>query len=120
MLMIRLMRVGRRNDPSFRVVVTDARNAPKSGKYLEMVGSYNPRVKSVALKGERIRHWLSVGAKASGTVHNLLVSEGILEGKKINVLPRKSPPAGGKLSAETAGAAEPVGGAEKPEGAPAA
>ena len=46
MLKVRLQRVGRRNDPSFRVVVTDSQNAAKSGKFLEIVGSYDPRKNS--------------------------------------------------------------------------
>ncbi len=92
MLTIRLQRRGRKNDPSFRVVVLDSKRAPKTGKYLEMVGSYDARVDRVELKGERILHWMKNGAQVSDTVHNLLISKGIVEGKKINVLPRKSPP----------------------------
>lgn len=91
MLKVRLQRVGRRNDPSFRVVVTESTRGPKSGKYIEMLGSYNPRQKTVALKGDRIKYWLSVGAQVTGTMHNLLIKEKITTGKKINVLPKKSP-----------------------------
>ena len=91
MLKVRLQRVGRRNDPSFRVVVTESTRGPKSGKYIEMLGSYSPRQKTVALKGDRIKYWLSVGAQVTGTVHNLLIKEKITTGKKINVLPKKSP-----------------------------
>ncbi|GMQ95394.1 MAG: hypothetical protein BMS9Abin13_507 [Patescibacteria group bacterium] len=91
MLKIRLQRVGRKNDPSFRIVVTDSKNGPKSGKYIEMLGSYDARHGKPQIKGERIKHWISVGAGVSGTVHNLLVSEGVITGKKINVLPKKSP-----------------------------
>ncbi|MCH7597723.1 30S ribosomal protein S16 [Patescibacteria group bacterium] len=91
MLKVRLQRVGRRNDPSFRVVVTDSTRGPKSGKYIEMLGSYNPRQKSVVLNGDRIKYWMSVGAKVTGTMHNLLIKEKITSGKKVNVLPKKSP-----------------------------
>ena len=91
MLAIRLQRVGRTNDPSFRVVVTRSTNGPKSGKFLEIVGNHNPRTHVTVLNAERIKYWMSVGAKASGTLHNLLISHKIIEGKKINVLPRKSP-----------------------------
>jgi small subunit ribosomal protein S16 len=90
MLTIRLSRVGRKNDPSFRVVVVDSKKKVKAGNYLEMVGSYDPRVNRVALNGERIKHWMSHGAQVSDTVHNLLVSNKIIEGKKINVLPKKT------------------------------
>jgi len=91
MLKIRLQRIGRKNDPAFRVVVTESTRGPKSGKYVELLGSYNPRQHIRTFKSERIKHWISRGAQVSGTVHNLLIHENILEGKKINVLPRKSP-----------------------------
>jgi small subunit ribosomal protein S16 len=86
MLMIRLRRVGRRNDPSFRVVVVDKRRAAKAGRSVEILGSYNPRAKSFQFKEDRIKYWLSVGAKTSGTVHNLLVSKNVISGLKINVV----------------------------------
>lgn len=92
MLTIRLSRVGRKNDPSFRVIVVDSKKKPKTGNYQEMVGSYDPRSDRVELKAERIKHWISNGAQVSDTVHNLLVSQKIIDAKKINVLPRKSPP----------------------------
>jgi len=91
MLKIRLQRVGRKNDPRFRVIVTDSRRGPKSGKYIEMLGSYDPRENTSALKAERIKYWISQGAQVSGTVHNTLVKEGIIKGDKINVLPKKTP-----------------------------
>jgi len=91
MLKIRLQRVGRKHDPSFRVVLTDKRNGPQSGKFLEILGSYNARFGTPSLKGDRIKYWIDKGAKPSDTVHNLLISEKIIEGKKINVLPKKSP-----------------------------
>lgn len=93
MLTIRLQRRGRKNDPSFRVIVVESKRASKTGNYLEMVGSYDARTDRVELKGERIKHWITQGAQVSDTVHNLLISQKIIEGKKINVLPRKSPPA---------------------------
>ncbi len=92
MLMIRLQRVGRTNDPSFRVVVADSRRSAKSGRYVELIGSYNPRTDAVAIKADRAKHWLSKGAQASGTVHNLLISNRVIEGKKVNVLPKKTVP----------------------------
>lgn len=92
MLIIRLQRVGRRNHAQFRVVLTDSHNGPKSGNFIEILGSYNPHVNSVSLNGERIKEWIGNGAQVSDTVHNLLVSEKVIEGKKRNVLPRKSPP----------------------------
>jgi len=91
MLKIRLQRTGRKNDPSFRVVVTESQNSTKSGKFLEVLGSHNPRAHNPTIKGERVLHWMSKGAQVSPTVHNLLISAGIIEGKKINVLPKKTP-----------------------------
>ncbi len=88
MLIIRLQRVGRKNDPSFRVVVTDSKNGTRSGKYLEVLGSYDARKGKASLEKERISHWISMGAKTSGTMHNLLVSHKVVKGKKVNVLPQ--------------------------------
>lgn len=78
--------------PAFRIIVTEHTESPKTGNFVEKLGTYNPKSKERNLNGERIKYWLSVGAKASGTMHNMLISAGIIEGKKVNVLPRKSPP----------------------------
>ncbi len=91
MLKIRLARIGRKNDPTFRVVVTEHTRGPKSGKHLEILGNYNPKMDEIKLNGERILHFISHGAQVSDTVHNLLIKEGVIKGKKINVLPKKSP-----------------------------
>lgn len=82
--MLRFQRIGRRNDPAFRIVATEKRSKPKSG-FLEILGSYHPKTKDTQLKQERILYWLSKGAQASETVHNLLVSKGVIQGKKIAV-----------------------------------
>ncbi|MDI6603103.1 MAG: 30S ribosomal protein S16 [Patescibacteria group bacterium] len=83
MLVIRLFRTGKKNQPSFKIVVIDKRKSATKGPYVEEVGFYNPLTKEKVLKQERVKYWLSVGAKLSPTVHNLLVSEKIIEGKKI-------------------------------------
>jgi small subunit ribosomal protein S16 len=88
--MIRLQRTGRKNDPSFRVVLTDSKNGPKSGKFNEILGTFNPKAGEIKFKEDRIKYWMSVGAKTSGTVHNFLVSKKLIPGSKINVLPKKS------------------------------
>jgi small subunit ribosomal protein S16 len=103
MINIRLQRRGRKNDPSFRVIVVDSKKKPKTGLYLEMVGSYDPRVDRADLKPERILAWIGQGAQPSDTVHNLLVDKKIIEGTKINVLP-KSLSKGAKKKVETANA----------------
>lgn len=91
MLMVRLQRFGRKNDPGFRVVLTDKRNAPKSGSFLEILGFNNPKTKQRKLEGERIKYWISKGAQISPTVHNMLVQEKIIEKPKINVVPLPKP-----------------------------
>ena len=92
MLKIRLQRTGGTNDPSFRIVVVEHTESTKTGNIVERVGTYNPKTKEKNIIAERILYWLSKGAKASGTVHNMLVTAGIVKGKKVNVLPQKSPP----------------------------
>ena len=91
MLAIRLQRVGRKNDPSFRVIVADSKLKPKTGNVLEVLGSYNARMGKPVINVERVKHWMSVGAQASGTVHNILVDLKAVSGKKINVLGKKTP-----------------------------
>jgi len=93
MLKIRMQRTGRINTPSYRIVVVEHTASPKAGKFVDKVGTYDPKSKQRVLDTERIKHWLSVGAKPSATVHNMLVSLGIIEGKKINVLPAYKAPA---------------------------
>lgn len=89
MLVIRLQRTGRTNDPAFRVVVCEHTIGPKAGKYLEKLGSYNPKTKHRVLDEDRISYWMSQGAKPSETMHNMLVSAGVLKKPKINVLPKR-------------------------------
>ena len=85
MLVIRFFRTGKKNQPFFRIVVTDKKNPPRGGRFSEVVGFFNPLTKEKNLKTERIKYWLSVGAQPSDTVHNLLIGEKIIEGKKIDV-----------------------------------
>lgn len=91
MLMIRLQRVGKKNQAMFRLVLTDKQNGPKSGRFNELLGSYNPHSDEVQFDAEKIKHWISKGAQPSDTVHNLLISQKIIEGKKRNVLGKKTP-----------------------------
>jgi small subunit ribosomal protein S16 len=91
MLNIRLQRVGRKNDPSFRVIVADSKLKPKTGNFLEVLGSYNARYGKPVINAERAKHWMSMGAKTSGTIHNILVDLKVVSGKKVNVLNKKTP-----------------------------
>lgn len=72
MVRIRLRRVGSRNQASYRVVVAD-RESPRDGRFLEVVGHYNPRTEpsTIVLKDERIYYWLGVGAQPSEAVDRL-------------------------------------------------
>lgn len=108
MLKIRLQRVGRKHEPTFRVVLTDSKNSAKSGKVHEILGSYDPRKKTEIFKGDRIKEWMSKGAQASGTVYNLLVTHKVIEGKKKNVLPYKKPFKSEKKLAEEKAAADAI------------
>lgn len=91
MLKIRLQRTGRKHEPTFRVVLTDSKNSTKSGRYLEVLGSHDARHKDLTLlKEDRIKHWISKGAQVSDTLHNMFLSKKIIEGKKINVLPKRT------------------------------
>lgn len=86
MLKIRLQRVGKKHDPSYRVVLTDSRKSSKAGDCLELLGNYNPQRGEPVLKAEKIKEWLAKGAQPSDTVHNLFVNAKIIEGKKKDVL----------------------------------
>ena len=83
MLAIRLFRTGKKNQPFYKIVVTDKKNAPHRGRFTESLGYLNPLTKEVKLNGERAKYWISVGAKPSDTIHNLLIKKGVIKGKKI-------------------------------------
>jgi len=91
MLKMRLQRVGRKHETSFRLVLTDSKNSTKSGRFKEILGSFDPRKSTEAFDVERIKYWIGQGIKPTGSVHNLFVTHKIIDAKKINVLPRKTP-----------------------------
>ncbi len=88
--MIRFQRIGRTNDPAFRIVLIEKERAAKAGNINELLGTYNPKSKALNLKEDRIKYWISVGAQPTDSIHNLLISQKIIEGKKRNVLPKKT------------------------------
>ncbi len=90
---MRLQRVGRTHEPSFRLVLTESENSTKSGRFKEILGSYDPRKTIELLKGERILHWLSQGVLTTPSVNNLLVKKGIIRGKKVDVSAGEGVPA---------------------------
>lgn len=92
MLIIRLQRVGKKNEPTFRIVLTDSKNGPKSGKFLEILGSYDARDKNESkVDADRVKELIANGAQVSDTVRNFLITKGVIEGDKVNVLPKKTP-----------------------------
>lgn len=81
MLAIRFNRIGKKDQAAFRIVLQEKTKAP-GRKHVEMLGSYEPHMKQVVLKKERILYWLGQGAQASDSVHNLLVKEGVVTESK--------------------------------------
>lgn len=104
MLMIRLQRIGKKHDPSYRIALIDSRRATKSGAFLENLGSYNPQKGKPAIKAEAILARVKQGARLSPTVSNLLVKQGVLNAKKIDVLRHNRI----KAKKEKKGSAKPV------------
>ncbi len=80
MVRIRLRRTGAKKQPSYRIVVADAR-APRDGDFIEEIGYYLPRTKdaTVNVKADRAKYWLGNGAQPSDTVRDLLRRAGVLE-----------------------------------------
>lgn len=91
MLMLRLQRIGRRNEAHFRIVVIEKTKGPKSQKYVDIIGSYNPKMGTVTINEDKAKKWLANGVQPSDTVYNMLVTKGLVEGRKKNNLPQKSP-----------------------------
>ncbi len=110
MLTIRLQRAGKRNRPEYRLVLAE-KTAASQKKFVEVLGSYNPHSKALALKNEeRLQYWIGQHAEISSTVHNLLVSKQILTDKKVKsfTIPKKETPAEEAPAEAIAEAAEPV------------
>ena len=109
MVRIRLRRVGAKKQPSYRVVVADSRS-PRDGRFVEVIGFYNPRTEpeTVTIKEERALHWLSVGAQPSRAVVRLLKNQGTLarferlkQGESLEALLAEAAEAAAELGAET-------------------
>lgn len=92
MLTIRLLRIGKKHQPSYKIVVTDRRRAPAGGRFVEEIGNYNPKDKQRNINKERALYWISVGAQPSDTVHNMLVSDKILNEAKRKIYFKKPEP----------------------------
>jgi|SRR5579863_142330 len=85
MLTIRLTRKGKKNQPFFKIVVIDKRRSAKGGRAVEELGYINPLTKKHSLEKDRILYWISKGAKPTPRIHNLLVSEKIVDAPKIKL-----------------------------------
>jgi small subunit ribosomal protein S16 len=107
MLRIRLRRVGKKKQPSYRIVVADVR-APRDGAIVEQVGHYNPLTDppTIVVNADKVKHWMGVGAKPSDTVVRLLQREGILDKSAVP-----------KAPAAAVAVAEPEAVVEEPEAA---
>jgi small subunit ribosomal protein S16 len=78
-LKIRLRRTGARKKPSYRIVVAES-TAPRDGKYVEIIGTYDPLTEPATIKidGDRAKHWLGVGAQPTERVVKLMAREGLV------------------------------------------
>ena len=76
---LRSQRFGSKKKPFYRIVATDSRN-PRDGRFIEVVGTYNPLTEPATIKfdEEKVLSWLSKGAKPTDTVKSLLVKENII------------------------------------------
>ena len=125
-LKIRLARGGAKKRPFYRIVVAEA-SAPRDGRYVERVGTYNPMVpkdhdQRLTLKAERITYWLGQGAQPTERVQKMLAGAGLAEAPVIREQPKKSAPGRKRAEreAEETAAAEEAAAAEAPaEEAPA-
>ena len=102
-LKIRLSRGGTKKRPYYRIVIADSR-APRDGRFIERVGSYNPLLpkesdERITLKEDRIKHWLSVGARPTDRVNRFLDEAGIMKREPRNN-PKKALPGKKRLERE--------------------
>ena len=128
-LKIRLARGGSKKHPFYRIVVAEA-SSPRDGRFVERLGSYDPMVPKdhenrVSLKDERIKFWMSKGAKPTLRVHKILAAAGLLDAPIIREQPIKAAPGKKRLereneAKEAAEAPAEAAPAEAPAEAPAA
>ena len=119
-LKIRLSRGGSKKRPFYRIVVAEA-SAPRDGRYVERVGHYNPMTakdndQRLVVNGDRVKHWLGLGAQPTERVQKLLSTVSLTEAVKLREQPKKSAP-GKKRAEREAEAAEAAEGAAAEEAA---
>ncbi len=103
MLAIKLQRVGKKHQPSYRFIVAEKRSK-MAAPPVEDLGAYNPFTKIATLNRERIVHWMKMGAQPTLTVHNLLVAHGVLSLPKKMVKMRKKAKVGERAAVGPAAA----------------
>lgn len=86
MVKIRLRRMGAKGQPSYRVVVADSRS-PRDGRFIEIIGHYNPRTEpsTIVIDREKALAWMAKGAQPSDSVYSLLARQGIVEYRPLPV-----------------------------------
>ena len=84
MVKIIFSRIGKKKQPHYRIIALHKKKDPW-GTFLEIIGHYNPRTKETILMEDRIKYWLDNGAQPSDTVHNLLVTKGLIKADKVGV-----------------------------------
>ena len=88
MLAIKLQRIGKKHQPSYRLVVAEKRSKMLAPP-VEDLGAYDPRTKATTIKKDRVSHWVKMGAQPTTTAHNLLVKEGAITApKKVVKMPK--------------------------------
>ena len=103
-LKIRLSRGGAKKKPFYRIVVAEV-TSPRDGKFVEKIGSYNPMVdhdnkERLVIDAERVKYWISKGAKPTLRVSKLISKDGLVEKPIINEQPKKSAPGKKRLEKE--------------------
>ena len=111
-LKIRLARGGAKKRPFYRIVVAEA-SAPRDGRFVERLGSYNPMLKAghserLVLDQTRAQYWMSKGAKPTLRVHKMMTALGMLAAPEIREQPKKSAPGKKRLEREAEAAESPI------------
>lgn len=111
MLAIKLQRIGRKHQPSYRVVVAEKKSKLKSPP-VEDLGSYSTFTKVVTINKDRAAYWLGVGAQPTLVIYNLFVKQGIIKGpaKRLKMPPKKAVEAPAAEAAPAAAAEAPAEG----------
>ena len=117
-LKIRLARGGAKKRPFYRIVVAE-NTAPRDGLFIEKIGTYNPMVakehpQRLVVQEDRVKHWLSVGARPTDRVHKFLASLDLMPAFEYREQPKKSAPGKKRIEREAEAAAKAAAAAEAP------